>query len=265
MQKYWDEYWNKECSSLCSLCETHRCEEAQRDSGFILSPEITAKPMGENEPYDMSEFYTVCELHGWQVRTKFNNARFLSMIINDCLQDLAKSVISGIQVQIEQQMLFKLLHDINEENSEALSIITISSTDIPEQIRNVSASFSENNIPETGRWIIIDSSMKHLLLETKEAAASEYLREAVMNGTNPYYGFRFFTLDTSRFSDPFNKILNGRLIFFHASAVGCAYTSDLATNEVTTQQSVTHFDCEFRFGAVTNNGARTGQIFIPAS
>ncbi len=264
LQNYWDKYWSDDSVGLCPLCVKHECEESQRDSGFVLSPILTAKPMADPTPYDISQYSAICIMHGWQVRIKVTDHHLVSVILSECLQELAEDMVLGVREQIEQQMLYKLLKDINETPTKAISKSTTSLQDVFKEITAADVELSEQQYPEYGRWIIIDATMKRALQNTRVASESDYIRDLALNCKAPYQGFNFYTLDTNRFSSPFRNILNDRLIFFHEKAVGCAYSKNLAVTIATSAPSNTYFDCELRFGTVTNAGAGTGQIVIPA-
>lgn len=271
LQRYWEQYWINVSNGLCPLCETHGCGSphpaAQREVGFVLSPELTAKSSDDHTPYLINRFYTVCDLNVYEVRIKFTKRNLVSDVFHDCLNNLADSMVSGLKERIEQQFLQKLQVDIENENSNAISLEAPNTDLIFGKIREAAASFSELKFPESGRWIIINSSMKHALIETKKGSTSDYFKEALLRGTTPYYGFRFFELDTNRYSNSIKGILNDRLVLFHEKAVGCAYSRELAVKVYPSNSDPDHtfLDCELLFGTVTNEGAGIGQIVVKES
>lgn len=260
LQRFWEQYWLGDGTGFCPLCKSHGFEESQRYASFILSPVLTARTFEDTTPYDISQYYAVCEMHGWQVRVKFTNTNLLSGIVNDSLLDLAKSMFTGIREQIEQQLLYKIYQDSDNAQHYAINQTT-EQNNVLDSIHVAENTLSEQKFPETGRWIIMDSSMQNSLLESM-ASEPKHLREAILYGKNPYHNFHFYKLDTSRFIGPMKNILKGRLILFHENAVGCAYTKELTVTEATARPSNTYYDCELRFGAVTNEGAGTGQIVV---
>lgn len=264
LQLHWDQYWSNETAGLCPLCVKHECDAEQRESGFALPIQLTAQATEGSRPEVISN-YEVCSLQGWDVRLKFTNRRLVSAMAEDCLDDIAKSAMTGIRAQIEQQLLFRIADDVAASNLEQKSIDASNPSEVFSAIQTADEVFSSMKFLENGRWIIVNSSMQRALLETEMASGSSFISEAILNGKYPYHGFRFYKLDTTRFDSPFCNILDDRLILFHETSVGCAYTKEIVVKVESRPPEESFIECELRFGAITSKGAGIGEIPLPES